>query len=176
MIAPRAALLIKVDTLGDLVLAAPALRALRAGWPQTRIVVVIRQAYAGIAEQLAPGLEWLGTHLDPFSGSPAADPAELARLRTAVAALQPDVVAAATGRRNWLEIALAATVPAARKVALGAESADEFFDTQLRVQLGLESSAVFGETIAAPADEPDWRRNHRLASAHARAPGRRRDG
>ena len=173
---PRAALLLKVDTLGDLVLFAPALRALRAGWPQTRLVVVIRQTYLDLAALLVPalsssnppngpGIEWLGTTLDPFTRSPDADPAELARLRAAVAALQPDVVAAGTSRRNWLEIALAAAAPAARRVALGAGSADEFFDTQLRVQLGLDSAVAFTEAIPVPADQPDWHRNFRLASA-----------
>ncbi len=165
MNAPRAALLLKVDTLGDLVLFAPALHALRAAWPQARLVVVVRQAYADLAALLEPGVEWLATSLDPFNRSPDADPAGLARLRDAVTALQPDVVAAATGRRNWLEIALAATAPAARRLALGTASADEFFDTQLRVQLGLDSATAFAETIAVPADEPDWLRNFRLVDA-----------
>ncbi len=162
---PRTALLLKVDTLGDLVLFASTLRVLHAAWPQTRLVAVIRHPYRDLAPLLVPGIEWLSTSLDPFTHSPATDPVELARLRDAVTALQPDVVAAATSRRNWLEIALAAAAPSARRVALGAVAADEFFETQLRVHLGLDSAAAFSETITVPADEPDWQRNGRLASA-----------
>ncbi len=163
--APRAALLIKVDTLGDLVLAAPMLRVLRASWPDTRLAVVIRAAYLGLAPLLAPGVEWLATTLDPFNRSPDADPAELTRLREVVTALQPSIVAAVTSRRNWLEIALASAVPTARRLALGAAAHDEFFDTQLRVQLGLDSAHAFPETVDTPATEPDWQRNFRLADA-----------
>src|SRR5262245_37912380 len=112
--APRAVLVVKVDTLGDLVLFAPALRALRQAWPQARLSVVIRRAYLDLAALIGPEVDWLPTTLDPFNDSPAAHPDELARLRTTVAALQPDVVAAATSRRNWLEVALAATAPTAR--------------------------------------------------------------
>ncbi len=165
MSGPRAVLLVKVDTLGDLVLAAPLLRVLRAAWPATRLTVVIRRAYLDLAPLLAPGVEWLPTTLDPFNRSPAADPAELTRLRETVTALAPDVLAAATSRRNWLEIALAAAAPAARRLALGDAPHDEFFDTQLRVQLGLDSAAAFSETLPTPAGEPDWQRNFRLADA-----------
>jgi ADP-heptose:LPS heptosyltransferase/GT2 family glycosyltransferase len=163
--APRAALLLKIDTLGDLVLFAPVLRALRDAWPQTRLAVVIRRSYADLAPLIAPDIEWLTTTLDPFTRSPDADPAELARVRDAVAALQPEVIVAATSRRNWLEIAISASVPSARRVALGADAADEFFNTQLRVQLGLDSAHAFSETVATPADEADWQRNFRLADA-----------
>ena len=163
---PRTALLLKLDTLGDLVLAAPALRALRAAWPDTRLCVLLRRAYLGLAPLLAPGLEFLPTALDPFAHGPDAEPAELARLRELVTTLAPDLVVAATARRTWLEVALAAAAPpAARRVALGTDAHDEHFSTQLRVALGLDAAGLFPETIAVPADEPDARRNLRLASA-----------
>ncbi len=176
MTPPRAALILKVDTLGDLVLFAPALQALRTAWPGTRLAVVIRRAYLDLAGLLVPaapdrpGIEWLPTCLDPFTDRPDANPAELARLRESVAALQPEVVAAATSRRNWLEIVLAAGAPGARRLALGAETVDAFFDTHLRVQLGIVSAGVFAESVEAPAEEPDWRRGFRLAAALAGRP------
>lgn len=165
--APRAALVVKIDTLGDLVLFAPALRALRAAWPSTRLAVVVRRAYLDLASVLADGVEWLDASLDPFTHGPAADPAEFARIRDRVTALAPDLVVAATARRNWLELALAAAAPAsARRVALGADTVDEHFGTQLRVHLGLDPTATaFAETVAVPAAEPDWQRNLRLAAA-----------
>ena len=46
---PRAVLIVKTDTLGDLVLFGPALRALRDAWPDTRLAVLIRAGYADLA-------------------------------------------------------------------------------------------------------------------------------
>lgn len=162
---PRIALLLKLDTLGDFVLFAPALRELRAAWPATRLCVVLRPAYLDLAAILAPGVEFVPTSLDPFAQGPDGDPAELARLRKLVTDLAPDLVAAATGRRNWLEAALAAVAPAARRVALGTDTHDEHFSTQLRVALGLDATQVFPEQISVAADEPDAQRNLRLAAA-----------
>jgi ADP-heptose:LPS heptosyltransferase/GT2 family glycosyltransferase len=103
--------------------------------------------------------------LDPFAQGPGDDPEEVTRLREAVAALQPEVVAAATSRRNWLEVAVAAAAPDARRIALGASADDEFFATRLRVELGLNAARVFAEQIPVPSGEPDWRGNHHLADA-----------
>ncbi|MBL9189289.1 MAG: glycosyltransferase [Opitutaceae bacterium] len=165
MNAPAAALILKLDTLGDLVVFAPVLRALRAAWPQTRLAVVIRRAYLDLAPLLADNIEWLPTSLDPFAQGPEADPAEVQRLRAAVIALAPEVVAAASSRRNWLEAAIASAAPPARRVALGASADDEHFATRLRVALGLNAAHVFPENVTPPADEPDWLANFSLADA-----------
>lgn len=162
--APRTLVAVKVDTLGDLVLFAPALEALRRAWPATRIAVVIRRAYSDLAPLLAPGIEWLPTTLDPFAHGPAQDPSELQRLRAAVTGLCPDVLVAATSRRNWLETVLAAGSGAARRLALGARTEDEFFAVQLRVALGVKAEGAFPEQVDAAA-EPDWRRNFALVDA-----------
>ncbi len=161
--APRTALLLKIDTLGDLVVFAPVLQCLRQTWPDTRLAVLIRRAYLDLAPLLVPGIEWLATNLDPFATGPDADPAEVKRLRDVVAALQPEIVAAATSRRNWLEVALAAATPGARRVALGAPAHDEFFATRLRVDLGLTATEVFNEHVVVPDREADWRSNFLLA-------------
>ncbi|PTX92605.1 glycosyltransferase family 9 protein [Opitutus sp. ER46] len=162
---PRTVVCVKVDTLGDLVLFIPALAALRGAWPDTRIAVVIRQAYLDLAPQLVAGVEWIGTSLDPFARGPAADPAELTRLRHVVAALQPDVIAAATSRQNWLETVLAATPGASHRVALGTATDDEFFATQLRVHLGIDARQAFTSHAEFAADDSDWVRGLRLADA-----------
>lgn len=161
--APRAAVVLKIDTLGDLVIFAPVLRALQSAWPTTQITAVIRRGYADLAPALAPGINWLPTTLDPFAEGPEANAAEVNRLRDAIEALQPEVIVAATSRRNWLEVALAAATPAARRVALGTSSDDEFFATRLRVALGLNAAHVFTELVATVPAEPDWQNNFRLA-------------
>ncbi len=163
--APRVVAILKLDTLGDLVVFGPVLRALRAAWPDTRLVVVARRSYLDLAPLLAPGIEWLPTDVDPFAQGPEAHRAEVDRLRAALAALQPEVVAAATSRRNWLETALAASFPAARRLCLGASADDEFFATRLRVVFGLNAADVFPERLPVDATAPDWRENFRLADA-----------
>ena len=163
--APRAALILKVDTLGDLVVFAPVLQTLRAAWPDTRLAVVIRRGYADLAPRLVGGIEWVPTTLDPFAQGPEMDPAETNRLRGFVSDLAPEVVVAATSRRNWLEAALGAAAPAARRLALGADADDEFFATRLRVALGLNAANVFPERLPVPAGEPDWQSNFRVADA-----------
>ena len=165
LLAPRVAAILKLDTLGDLVLFGPVLRALRAAWPDTRLVVVARRSYLDLAPLLAPGIEWLPTDVDPFAQGPEAHRAEVDRLRAALAGLQPEVVAAATSRRNWLETALAASFPAARRLCLGASAEDEFFATRLRVVFGLNAAEVFPERLSVDATAPDWRENFRLADA-----------
>ena len=157
-------LVIKADTLGDLVLFTPAIRALRAHLPGARIGVVVRDAYLDLGPLIEPGVEWIGTSLDPFTEGPAARRDELARVRAAAAGISPRLVIAASSRRNWLETVLAADAREARRVAFGSAD-DAFFATQLRVALGLDATGLFEEVAPAPADEPDWRRNLRLASA-----------
>ena len=163
MTAPTAVLIIKVDTLGDLVVFAPTLRALRTAWPKTRLMVLIRHSYLDLAPLLVPGIEWLSTTIDPFSHRPDAAPAELKRLQAAIATLVPDIIGAASSRRNWLEIALAATARAPRCVALGEASQDEFFSTQLRVQLGVDFTTTSIENIPLSSGGPDWENNFCLA-------------
>ncbi|MFZ9746009.1 MAG: glycosyltransferase family 9 protein [Opitutaceae bacterium] len=171
MTAPRRALVLKLDTLGDLVLLAPALQALRAAWPAARLTVVVRAAYAGLTPLLVPArageepVEWLTTTLDPFTAGPDDAAEERERLLAAVRERAPEVVVAATARGNWLEAALAAAAPDARRVALGEEAADAYFSTRLRLALGIEATGVFPERVIPPAEERDWRRGLRLASA-----------
>jgi ADP-heptose:LPS heptosyltransferase/GT2 family glycosyltransferase len=160
--APRSALLLKLDTLGDLVLFAPVLQALRAAWPGTRLAVVVRRAYLELGPLLTEGVDWIPTDIDPFAQGPATARPEVDRLRATVTQLAPDVIVAATARRNWLETVLAAAAPAARRLALGVEADDEIFATQLRVIFGIEASAVFTERIQVARDQPDWRENLRL--------------
>ncbi|HVX63711.1 MAG TPA: glycosyltransferase family 9 protein, partial [Pirellulales bacterium] len=156
---------IKVDTLGDLVLFAPTLNTIRDAWPQRRLIVLIRQAYADIAPRLAAGIEWITTTIDPFGHGPSEEAEEFARLRKVLSEIQPETVVAATSRRTWVEIGLAATSGATQRMALGSDAHDEFFATQLRLMLAVDASAAFNEHLPIEPTEPDWQRNWRLADA-----------
>ena len=159
---PRSALLLRPDTMGDLVLFAPALRRLREGWPGTRLAVVIREPYLDLARLLAPEVIWIPTQIDPFASGPAKAGAELTRLIAAAREFSPDLVVAACLRRNWLDTVVAAAVPAARRVAFGSSGDDPFFGVQVRHWGGAPGGAAFRETAPAPSDGQDWRRNFAL--------------
>ena len=65
-------LVLKADTLGDLVLFTPAIRALRAHLPGARIRVIVREAYLELGPLMEPGVDWIGTSIDPFTQGPEA--------------------------------------------------------------------------------------------------------
>jgi ADP-heptose:LPS heptosyltransferase/GT2 family glycosyltransferase len=162
---PSAIVCIKVDTLGDLVLFTPTLQTIRRELPTTRLTVLIRRAYADLAPLLVDGVEWITTTLDPFAHGPAAGAHEVAKIRAQIDAIAPEVIIAATSRRNWLETLIAATTPAARRIAFGAATDDEYFATQLRIAYQVQANAAFTEYAPSAADEPDWQHNFRLADA-----------
>ena len=159
---PRSALLLRPDTMGDLVLFAPALRRLREGWPGTRLAVVIRGAYLELARLLVPEAIWIPTQIDPFASGPGEAGTELARLLKAAGEFAPDLVVAASLRRSWLDTAVAAAVPASRRVAFGSSEEDPFFGVQARRWAGASRGAAFSETAPAASGGQDWRRNFGL--------------
>ncbi|HVU34802.1 MAG TPA: glycosyltransferase family 9 protein [Opitutaceae bacterium] len=163
--APASVAIVKVDTMGDLVLFAPALQALGAAWPSARFTVVIRRAYVDLATAIAPAVNWLPTTLDPFARGPDQDTSELERLCAVLRAAAPEVIVAATSRRNWLETVLAGTSGARRRLALGGKADDAFFATQLRIGLGIDASAAYTEFVSVAQDDPDWVRNLQIAGA-----------
>ena len=136
---PQSVVCLKVDTLGDLVLFAPAIAALRSSWPDANISVVIRDSYLDLAELLVHGIEWITTSINPFSQGPAECRGEFDRLRSIVADKKPVVLVAATSQRNWLEIAIAASATASRRLALGAAVEDDFVASHLRLGLGIDA-------------------------------------
>jgi ADP-heptose:LPS heptosyltransferase/GT2 family glycosyltransferase len=157
-------LLLKIDTLGDLVLFGPALRQLRAALPEARLSVLIRSAYADLAPMLAENINWITTTVDPFAQGPRQAATEVERVRAEIAKLGADTVVAATSRRTWFEAAVAGgpEAAAARRIALGAET-DPYFDRELERVQAVVAERVFAEVIVPPPEEPDWQRNHRIA-------------
>lgn len=162
---PEKLLIVKTDTLGDLVIFAGALHALRAQAPHTKVAVLIRAGYLDLAPLLGDGIEWLTTSIDPFSAGPDAALDEVARLSAAVATFAPDAFVAATSRPHWLETVLACRSGARRRITLGETADDAFFATQLRVTFGNNASTAFTEFLTVPAGEADWQRNFRWVDA-----------
>ena len=162
-LSPNTALIVRPDTLGDLVLFAPVLRCLREAWPETRLAVVIRRPYLDLAQLLVPGILWITTDLDPFVRGPNAAGKELERLRKAVAVLAPELVVAACPRRNWLDTVLSAAAPSARHVAFASSEEDLFFGAEARLALGPRQAPDLAETAAPAPGERDWERNYGLA-------------
>ncbi len=155
----------KVDTLGDLILFASALRALGVAWPEARRVVLIRGAYRDLAPLLAPGVEWLTTSLDPFTTGPAQHETELARLAEVMATLRPDLLVAATGRPNWLDSWVAVKSAATERIRIGHGPADVFFGLELERTLGRAALAPFTRNLPDSPGEPELARNLRLLEA-----------
>jgi ADP-heptose:LPS heptosyltransferase/GT2 family glycosyltransferase len=163
--APQNILYIRPDTFGDLVLFAPALAALQAAWPQARHTLLVRPGYETLAPLFPGGLRWLVAGLNPFKTGPQEGRAALDALATRLAEAPPDLIVAATLNRTWLEVALAARFPAARRVALGDGAVDPLFANALRLVLGPEADAgrAFPEVVAVDEAAQEWENNLRLA-------------
>lgn len=162
---PASALLVRPDGVGDLVLFSPVLRALHTAWPRTRLAVVVRPAVAEIGALLAPGVEWIATSIDPYVTGPGEAADEVGRLRREVTRLAPELFVAACPRRHWLDAALAAAAPGARRVAFVSAGPDPFYEVPLRFELNVQTVEAFEEIMPALAQAEEWRRNFGLASA-----------
>jgi ADP-heptose:LPS heptosyltransferase len=154
---------LRPDTIGDLVIFSSALAQLQAAWPQARHTLVVRPGYETLAPLFSPELHWQVAHFNPFAQKPAACRRELAALLAALEKLQPDVIVAGTINRTWLELAVAAHFPKARRVALGARAVDPLFAAALRLELGVETEKAFNEIVPVDEKARDWENNHRLA-------------
>jgi ADP-heptose:LPS heptosyltransferase len=140
-----------------------ALAQLEAVWPNARHSLVVRQGYETLAPLFSPALRWQAAQFNPFARKPSECRRELADLLRALEALQPDVIVAGTINRTWLELAVAAHFPRARRVALGSQGVDPLFAAALRLDLGLAAEAAFAETVPIAEPARDWENNHRLA-------------
>ena len=161
--APESVLYIRPDTIGDLVIFSSALAQLRAAWPQARHTLLVRPGYEALAPLFPPGVDWRVAPVNPFTQKPAACRRELAALLAGLENLRPEVVVAATLNRTWLEAAVAAHFPAARRVSLGGQAVDPLFATALRLELGIDASAAFPEVVPVEERQREWESNHVLA-------------
>ena len=159
---PKSVLYIRPDTIGDLVIFSSALAQLRAAWPKARHTLLVRPGYETLAPLFPAGLNWCVAHVNPFAQKPSDCRQELAALFTELEGWRPDVVVAATLNRTWLEAAIAAHFPQARRVSLGGRAVDPIFATALRLELGIDAAGTFPEVVPVDEQQREWDSNHRL--------------
>jgi ADP-heptose:LPS heptosyltransferase/GT2 family glycosyltransferase len=152
---------LRPDTIGDLVIFSSALEALMEATPDARHTMVVRPGYEALAPFFPPGVNWLLADLNPFAQAPAAVRPALERLFSEIEAVKPDAILASTLNRTWLEVAVAARFPHARRLALGSAAVDPLFAAALRLDLELEDPAgAFDEVVPAEPGHRDWENNH----------------
>ncbi len=161
---PKSIVHLRPDTIGDLVIFSAALDELIAAWPEAMHTIVVRPAYASLAPLFSPKLRWVVARLNPFQQKPREVRAELGELLAELAALEPDLIVASTLNRTWLEAAVAARFPSARRVVLGSPEVDPLFATALRLDLDIDSAEAFSEILPADATLRDVENNRRLVA------------
>jgi ADP-heptose:LPS heptosyltransferase len=160
--APKHILYIRPDTFGDIALFEPVLRVLMGRFPATEHSLLVREGYETLAPLFPPALGWISTTLNPFKQSPSEGREELSSLLNRLAPNQPDVVIAPTLNRTWLEVALAAHFPNARRIALGGGRVDALFVRALELEFGIKSDEIFAEIVAIDDGAREWENNFLL--------------
>ena len=160
---PQSIVYLRPDTIGDLVIFSSALAQLQEAWPQARHTLVVRPGYESLAPLFPSSLHWQVARINPFTQKPSECRTELDALLGQLEQLKPDVIVAGTVNRTWLELAVAAHFPKARRVALGDRAVDPLFAAVLRLEFGLETEKAFNEIVALDERARDWENNHRLA-------------
>lgn len=161
--APKHILYIRPDTFGDIAIFEPVLRALMGRFPKTAHRLLVRTGYETLAPLFPPALTWLATPINPFKQSPAEEREALKALLGQLSANPPDVVIAPTLNRTWLEVAIAAHFPRARRIALGDGRVDPLFVRSLELEFGIKSDEIFQEIVPIDDGAREWENNFRLA-------------
>ncbi len=159
---PKNILYVRADSFGDLILFIPALAQLIKAWPTARHTLLVRPGYESLAPLFPQELHWQVAPLNPFKQTPAEARPAFDTLLATFADNPPDLIVAATLNRTWLEVALAASLPRARRVALGDGRVDPLFATSLALEFGPQSDAAFPEHVAADEATHEWENNLRL--------------
>jgi ADP-heptose:LPS heptosyltransferase len=160
---PKTIVYLRPDTIGDLILFTPALGQFISEWPKARHVIVVREGYESLASLFPKALEWKVARLNPFKQRPSECRKELSALLGDLAALGPDLILAPTLNRTWLELAVAAHFKKIRSVVLGGAEVDPIFAASLEIDLGVDPSVSFRETVASDKAAGDVENQHSFA-------------
>ncbi len=169
----KSALYVRPDGFGDLVIFSAALTQLQAAWPECRHTLVVRPGYEALAPLLPPTLHWHVVPINPFTQRPGEVRDALATMFAELEKLSPDLVVAPALNRTWLEVAVAAHFPTARRVALGRHSVDPNFSVALRLELGVEAETTFTEIVPADERKLDWENGYRVVDHLLERPAER---
>ncbi len=160
---PKNILYVRADSFGDLILFTPALARLLKAWPAARHTLLVRPGYDSLQPLFPAGVTWKTAAINPYKDSPVAARGALQSLLADLAASPPDLIVASALTRTWLEVAIAAHFPQARRVVLGHSTVDPLFARALELELGDRATRAFSETVATDEAALDWENNHRLA-------------
>jgi ADP-heptose:LPS heptosyltransferase len=159
---PRSVLYIRPDSIGDLVIFSSALAQLLAAWPAARHTLLVRPGYDALAPLFPAELRWQVMPVDPFRQHPGEAREALAAQFGALERLAPDLIVAPALNRTWLEVAVAAHFPGARRVALGRRKVEPNFRHSVQLEFGVDPGAAFAEIVPADERKFDWDNNHRI--------------
>ena len=162
-VSPKTLVYLRPDTIGDLILFTPTVSAFMEHWPKARHVIVVREGYESLAPLFPPALEWKVAHLNPFKQRPSECRQGLQALLAELEATTPDLILAPTLNRTWLEIAVAAHFSKVRSVVLGSADVDPLFAASLRLDLNVDPTAAFRETVASDPAVGDAENQQRFA-------------
>ncbi len=117
--APKSILFIRPDSYGDVILFEPVLRLLAEQWPETKIGLVAQAGRGDLAPLLPAHVRWFPLACNPHRVGSQAEPTlhALAMLKAQVDGFEPECVVAACYDKTWVEAAVAAMAPHARRVS-----------------------------------------------------------
>jgi ADP-heptose:LPS heptosyltransferase/GT2 family glycosyltransferase len=160
---PKNILYVRADSFGDLILFTPALARLLKAWPTASHTLLVRPGYDSLKPLFPAEISWQVAAINPYKDTPAAARAALQKLLAGLEASPPDLIVASSLTRTWLEVAIAARFPQARRVVLGRGAVDPLFARALGLELGDRVATAFSETVETDPAALDWENNHRVA-------------
>lgn len=160
---PENLVIIRPDSLGDLILCEPVLRILSETWPNTRIHMLVTPAAEAVSRLIPGSTIW---HQVP-SASPFLQPGEeaLKALREVVGAIQGrNWLLSACSRKTWWDLAVPAFGSFERQISLGQFSGVERLKDMLRRAGLVEEGRPYTEWIPVEQTDHEGRRGLRCAS------------
>lgn len=153
--APTALVVLRPDSIGDLILFEPLLRILREAWSETRIHVVGTRSLDAVAGMMPSGVTWhVVEEASPFE-PPTAD--AVAALRSTLASIEgPAWLFSACPRKTWWDVVAPGMGGFERRVSLGPVPVAESLRRAL-TRAGVTGALPgYLETISNPAVTHEW--------------------
>ena len=157
-------LCIKPDTFGDLVLAEPLVRRLRAVWPDCQVRFLVREEYAEIAPLLPRSIQWITTSIDPYGEDPLGNQDALSALLRQLDELDLELVIGGSYQLTWLELVIADRLKGARRISFNDLEIVRAKEPELAAYLDGRLDHLFEESISVDPGLEAWRKWNAIAS------------